>query len=157
TRPNTPTAGIALQNGRIIYASVDDIRFVPTVGAVTDPSARTIAKASSTVTALHAVSNGVYWGERSGAVRLKVGSTITTLQSITNFMPTSISTSGLTAGAVEAWTDCTSQSCRVHGVERFPSSHGVTFPIGANALGLSVKPSREVFWGDANGVHRRIF
>ena len=58
-RPNTPTAGIALQNGNIIYASVEDIRYVPTKGAITSPLVRTIAKASNRVSALHAVSNGV--------------------------------------------------------------------------------------------------
>src|SRR5437660_7301135 len=82
TSPNTPTAGLALQVDRIIYASVADVRFVHKTGDITSPQVRTIAHASSPVTALHAVSNGVYWGERGGAVRLKVGSTITTLPSI---------------------------------------------------------------------------
>jgi hypothetical protein len=68
---NTPTAGLALQNSNIIYASVADIRFVPPNGAITTPTVRTITTASTSVTALYAVFNAVYWGERSGAVRLK--------------------------------------------------------------------------------------
>jgi hypothetical protein len=155
TRPNTPTAGIALQNGRLIYASVDDIRFVPTGGAITDPSVRTIAKASSPVTALHAVSNGVYWGERSGAVRLKVGSMTTTLPSTPNLIPTSISTNGFTAGAAQAWTQCGSQSCRIH--FEFPGLSGPSMAISADALGVTVTSSGNVFWGDATGVHRQTF
>jgi hypothetical protein len=44
TSPNTPTAGLALQNGNLIYASVADIHYVPTSGgAVTSPFVRTIA------------------------------------------------------------------------------------------------------------------
>lgn len=153
TRPNTPTAGIALQNDRVIYASVDEIRFVPKAGAITAPSVRVIAKASGTVTALHVVSNGIYWGERSGAVRLKVGATIKTLQSFAGLVPTSISTNGFTAGAMEAWSQCGSQSCRL----RFdsPGSKGASMAIGAGALGVSVISSGKIFWGDAAGVHRR--
>ena len=154
TRPNTPTAGLALLNGRIIYASVDDIRFVPTVGAITDPSVRTIAKASGPVTALFAISNGVYWGERSGAIRLKVGSTITTLPSTMGLVPTSISTNGFTAGALQAWTQCAAQSCRIH-FEYVVS--GSSMAIGADAFGVSVTSSGNVFWGDAAGVHRQTF
>ena len=153
TTPNTPTAGIALQNDRVIYASVDELRFVPKVGATTSPSVRTIVKASSPVTALHIVSNGVYWGERSGAVRLKVGATIKTLPSIANLIPTSISTSGFTAGAVEAWTQCGSQSCQLR-IER-PAVTGPSIAISANAIGVSVLSSGKIFWGDAAGVQRR--
>src|SRR6266481_2317707 len=68
--PNTPTAGLALQNGNVIYASVAAIRHVPASGATTPPSARTIVTASERVTALHAVLNFVYWGEQSGAIRV---------------------------------------------------------------------------------------
>jgi hypothetical protein len=152
--PNTPTAGLALQDARIIYASVADIRFVPTSGAITAPSVRTIATASSRVTALYAVSNGVYWGEQGGAVQLKVGTTTTTLPSTPGFVPTSISTNGLTAGAAQAWTQCASQSCRL----QF-ASPSTNFPlaIGADALGVTVTSSGNVFWGDAAGVHRLVF
>ena len=152
TSPNTPTAGLALQNGSVIYASVTHIIHVPTSGgAVTSPLVRTIATASSRVTALYAVSNGVYWGEQSGAIRLKVGSTTTTLQSTMGFMPTSISTNGFTAGAALAWTQCDSQSCQLD----FNSgvSH-LLMQIGADALGVTVTSSGNVFWGDAAGLHR---
>ena len=43
TASNTPTAGLVLQHSNIIYASVADIRFVPSLGAVTSPTVRTIA------------------------------------------------------------------------------------------------------------------
>ena len=68
--PNTPTAGLALQNGNVVYASVAAIRFVPTSGATTPPSARTIVTAADRVTALHAVLGFVYWGEQNGAIRV---------------------------------------------------------------------------------------
>jgi hypothetical protein len=147
---NTPTAGLALQNGNVIYASVADIRYVPTIGAITPPQLRTIATASSRVTALHAVSNGVYWGEESGAVRAKVGSTTTTLPSAMGLVPTSISTY---AGVGRAFTQCGSQSCHLD----FDSgvSH-LSMQIGAEALGVTVTSSGYVFWGDATGVHRQV-
>lgn len=151
--PNTPTAGIALQNDRVIYASVREIRFVPKAGAVTSPAVRIIAQASSPVTALHAVSNGVYWGERTGAVRVKVGSAIKTLPATANLVPTSISSSGFTAGAMEVWTQCGSQSCLLH-IET-PVTSGSSIPIGADAIGATVLSSGKIFWGDAAGVHRR--
>lgn len=151
--PNTPTAGIALLGNRIIYASVRDIRFVPTSGAHTSPQFRTIVTASSTVTALHAVSNGVYWGERNGFVRLKVGPTIKTLPATANLVPTSISSNGFTAGAMEVWTQCGAQICRLH--IQTPVSSGGSISIGADALGVTVLSSGKIFWGDAAGVHRR--
>ena len=153
--PNTPTAGLALQNGRLIYASVADIRYVPTSGTRMLPRwFRTIAHASSRVTALYAVANGVYWGENFGAVRLKVGSTTTTFPSSTDLVPTSISTNGYTAGAAQAWTQCGSETCRLH--FDFPSWRS-SMAIGADALGVSVTSSGNVFWGDAAGVHRQVF
>jgi hypothetical protein len=155
TSPSTPTAGLALQNGNVIYASVTHIIHVPTSGGVvTSPFVRTIATASSRVTALYAVSNGIYWGEQSGAVRLKVGSTTTTLPSTSGLVPTSISTNGFTAGAGQAWTQCSSQSCQLD--FDFPVSN-FSMQIGADALGVTVTSSGNVFWGDANGVHRQVF
>lgn len=151
--PNTPTAGIALQNDRVIYASVSEIRFVPKAGAVTSPALRVIAQASSPVTALHAVSNGVYWGERTGAVRLKVGTFTKTLPPTANLVPTSISSSGFTAGAMEVWTQCGSQSCVLH-IETAVTS-GSTISIGADAIGVTALSSGKIFWGDSGGVHRR--
>ena len=151
--PNTPTAGIALQNDRVIYASVREIRFVPKTGAITNPALRVIATAATTVTALHTVSNGVYWGERSGAVRLKVGPTVTTLPATPNLIPTSISSSGFTAGAMEVWTQCGSQSCLLH-IQTAVTS-GSSIPIGADAIGATVLSSGKIFWGDSAGIHRR--
>ncbi|HEV7507317.1 MAG TPA: hypothetical protein VGS07_20685 [Thermoanaerobaculia bacterium] len=150
--PNTPTAGLALQNGNIIYASVADIRFVPPNGAVTAPSVRTIATASSRVTALQAVANGVFWGEQGGAVRRRVGSTTTTLQS-SGSVPTSISANGATTAAAQAWTQCGSQACQLRFVF---SALNSTRAIGADALGVTII-GRNIFWGDAAGVHRQGF
>jgi hypothetical protein len=154
TDQNTPTAGIELQNGRIIYASLNAIRFVPTAGASSSPLLRTIATASSGVSALHAVSNGVYWGERNGPVRRKVGTTTRTLSSSTVLFPNSISTSGQTAGGLEVWTACNNQGCRLR-IER--PFFDASIPIAADAFGVSVTSSRVVFWGDAAGIHRRAF
>jgi len=59
-------------------------------------------------------SNGGYWVEQGGAIRLKVGLTTTTLPSTMGLVPTSISTNGYTAGAAQAWTQCGSETCRLH-------------------------------------------
>jgi hypothetical protein len=149
--PNTPTAGLALQNGNIIYASVADIRFVPPNGAVTAPSVRTIATASSRVTTLNAAANGVFWGEQGGAVRRRVGSTTTTLQP-GGAVPTSISANGSTAAAAQAWTQCGSP-CQLRFVFSAVNS---TRTIGTDALGVTVV-GRNIFWGDSAGVHRQGF
>ncbi|HSS75162.1 MAG TPA: hypothetical protein VLV54_00295 [Thermoanaerobaculia bacterium] len=150
--PNTPTAGLALQNGNIIYASVAAIRFVPPNGAVTAPSVRTIATASSRVSTLNTAANGVFWGEQGGAVRRKVGPTITTLQP-SGLVPTSISANGTTAASAQAWTQCGSQTCQLRFIV---STLNSTRTIGADALGVTVV-GRNIFWGDAAGVHRLAF
>jgi hypothetical protein len=148
--PNTPTAGLALQNGNIIYASVAAIRWVPPSGSIVGPFFRTIATASSRVTALHATSDGIVWGENSGAVRQKVGSTTTTL-STGGLVPTAISANGSRAFAKRAWTQCGSQTCLLTVRTLFATS---SMSIGADALGATVTPAGQVFWGDAAGVHR---
>jgi hypothetical protein len=153
SQPNTPTAGVALQGANLIYASVNDIRFVPTAGTTIPPSSRTIVTAASRVTALHAVTNGVYWGEQSGAVKLKVGSTITTLPSSAGLPPTSISSNGFTAGGAQAWSQCGSSSCVLHFV--LPGGNSSS-SIGSDALGVSVTSAGNVFWGAAAGVHRQL-
>lgn len=156
TSPNTPTAGLALQNGNIIYASVADIRYVPTSGAITSPLVRTITTASSRVTALHAVLNFVYWGEQSGAMWVTTsGSTPVSLNAIMGLVPTSISTSVRGGVYAQAWTQCGSQSCRLHFDS--PSAGVSLYTIDADALGVSVSSSGNVFWGDASGVHRQVF
>jgi hypothetical protein len=153
--PNTPTAGLALQNGNVVYASVTAIRFVPVGGATTPPSARTIATASERVTALHTVLGFVYWGEQSGAIRVVTsGSTPETISTIAGFVPTSISTSVHGGVFAQAWTQCDSQSCRLH--FDVPSGEDSLYTIDRNALGVSVASSGNVFWGDATGVHRHI-
>jgi hypothetical protein len=152
--PNTPTAGLELQDARIIYASVNNIRFVPTAGAITSPLVRTIHTAATRVTALHAVSNGVYWGEQNGAIRLKVGSTVTTLKA-SGPVPTSISNNQSTSGGAQAWTRCGNQTCELQFVFSILQA---TQAIGADAFGVTVKPAtKTVFWGDSAGVHRRVF
>jgi hypothetical protein len=155
--PNTPTAGLALQNGNVIYASVTAIRHVPVNGTTTPPSARTIVTAAERVTALHAVLGFIYWGEQSGAIRAIVasGGTPATISTIPGFVPTSISTSVRGAGVfAQAWTQCNSQSCRLH--FDVPTGESSLYTIDRNALGVSVASSGNVFWGDATGVHRHI-
>jgi hypothetical protein len=100
------------------------------------------------------VSNGVYWGEQSGAVRLKVGATTTTFPSNEGLVPTSISTNGFTAGAALAWTQCGSASCVLH--FHLPGGSWST-PIDATARAVSLTSAGNVFWGDAGGVHREVF
>lgn len=148
TRSNTPTAGIDLQNDRIIYADVDAIRFVPTAGAITNPELRTIVPRSSGITTLHVGESHIYWGERNGSVRRKAsGSSPQTLQGPGSFTPTSIGTSG----SKFAWTQCGSASCQLK------RSFGLTLTIGVNALGLFITSAGNIFWGDDAGVHRRPF
>jgi hypothetical protein len=153
-RPNTPLAGIELQNGSVIvYASVEDIRFVPTSGTNTTPVSRTIAIAGGRVTALHAVSNGTYWGDQgpdSGSLHLRVAGVTTTLPGPGGIV-TSISTKGPAAGGSQAWTVCSGGSCRLRLV--FPGLNS-SIAIGKDALGVTVTSSGKVFWGDAAGVHR---
>jgi len=155
--PNTPTAGLAFQNGNIIYASVADIRYVPVNGATTPPSARTIVTASERVTALHAVLGFIYWGEESGAIRVVAidDPNPETISTIAGFVPTSISTNVHGIGVfAQAWTQCDSQSCRLH--FDIPSGEDSVYAIDGDALGVSVAASGNVFWGDATGVHRHI-
>lgn len=150
--PNTPLAGLAFQNGNIVYASVAQIRFVPPNGSSDPPSSRIIVTAASRVVALHAVSNGVYWGDNNGAVKRKAA-TISTLQA-TGGLASSISSSGPAAGGTEAWAECSGSQCRLH-VKFFFVSFAM--PIAADPLGVSVMPERKVFWGDAAGIHRKTF
>jgi len=155
--PNTPTAGIELQNGSlIVYASVENIRYVPTSGTNTTPESRTIAVAANRVTALHAVSNGTYWGDQgpdSGSLHLRVAGVNTTLPGPGGIV-SSISTKGPAAGGSQAWTVCSGDSCRLRLV--FPSLNS-SLLIGSGAFGVTVTPSGNVFWGDAAGVHRKVF
>jgi hypothetical protein len=151
TNPQTPTAGLAFQGNRIIYAVGRNIHFVPKSGAITTPLVRIIATASDRVTTLHAFIDRVYWGEQNGAIRVKVGSTVTTSPfSTPGFAPTSIFIPGSTTP--ETWTQCGSQSCLIHIVGFVVHS---TFAIGNGALGVTVSSSNNVFWGDAAGVHRQ--
>ena len=136
-RPNTPTAGLALQDANIVYASVADIRFVPTSGTTTPPSARTIVTASERVTALHAVLTFVYWGEQGGAVRARTsGSAPNDLPSASGFVPTSISTSVRGGVFAQAWTQCGSQACKLH--FDIPSGESSMYDIDADADSASL-------------------
>jgi hypothetical protein len=156
TSPNTPTAGLALQNGNVVYASVTAIRSVPVGGATSPPSARTIFTASERVTALHSVLSFIYWGEESGAIRVVTtsGSGAETISTVPGFIPTSISTSVHGGVYAQAWTQCDANSCRLH--FDIPSGEDSLYVIGGDAIGVSVTSSGNVFWGDATGVHRHI-
>jgi O-glycosyl hydrolase len=152
--PNTPTAGVYLNNGIIIYASVAAVRYVPTSGTVISPFVRTIANADTTVTTILPVANGTYWGDRSGAIQLKAGATISTVQAGAGLVPTSIATNGYTAGGALVWTQCASTTCQTR--FDFPAGEWVS-PVASNALGASMNSSGSVFWGDDYGVHRLDF
>ena len=155
TSPNTPTAGLALRNENVIYAAGTAIRFVPKSGAITSPTVRTIVTASSRVTTLHAVLSFIYWGEQSGAVRVKgSGPGIVTIQTIAGFVPTSISTSVRGGVFAQAWTLCSSQSCKLH--FDIPTGEDSLTNIGADALGVAITDAGNLFWGDAAGVHRHV-
>lgn len=155
TSPNTPSAGLALRDGDVIYASVDAIRFVPVSGATTPPSARTIVTASDRVTALHAVVDFVYWGEQNGAIRaVTSGSAPVTIAATPGLVPTSIATSVQGGVFAQAWTQCDSQSCQLH--FDVPTGESSQYAISGDALGVSVASSGNVFWADATGVHRHI-
>ena len=154
--PNTPTAGLALQNGNIIYASVANIRYVPVGGSTSPPAQRTIFTASQRVTALHAVLEFIYWGDESGVIGVVLanGSSAETIATTGGLLPTSISTSVHGGVYAQAWTQCDSQSCQLH--FDVPSGEDSLYAIAADAIGVSVASSGNVFWGDAAGVHRHI-
>jgi hypothetical protein len=154
TDSNTPTAGVYLRGTSIVYASVAAVRFVPTSGANTAPLVRTIATANTTVTTILPVANGTYWGDRNGAIQLRLGTTTHTIQGNTGLIPTSLETNGVTAGGALVWTQCASSTCQM----RLDLPFGdITFPIGDNALGAFMNSSGHVFWGDDFGVHRLVF
>jgi hypothetical protein len=149
--PNTPTAGVYLNNGNIIYASVNAVRFVPTSGAITSPFVRTIATANTTVTAILPVANGTYWGDRNGAIQLRLGSVTYTIQANTGLVPTSIGTNGYTAGGALVWTECASTTCQMR--FDFPAGNWVS-AVANDAIGAAITSGGSVFWGDDLGVHR---
>jgi len=152
THPNTPTAGVTLNGKNLIYADVAALRYVPANGSViTPPSVRTIVTAGTEVTTILAVSNGVYWGERSGAIRLKVGATISTVVPAAGGIPTSIGTNASAAGGPLVWTADNSQSSDVG----FESSGGQgSIAAGPDALGASMNSAGNGFWGDDTGLYR---
>jgi hypothetical protein len=134
---------------------VADIRYVPVGGATTPPSTRTIITGAERVTALHAVFEFIYWGEESGAIRVVLadGSSAETISTIAGFIPTSIATSTRGGVYAQAWTQC-GAPCRLH--FDVPSGEDSLYTIGANALGVAVAESGNVFWGDAAGIHYHI-
>jgi hypothetical protein len=156
SEPNTPTAGLALQNGNLIYASVADIRYVPVGGATTPPSQRTIFTTPERVTTLNTVLDFIYWGDNSGVIGVvrADGSSVETIATTGGLIPTSISTSVRGGVYAQAWTQCGSQSCQLH--FDVPSGEDSLYAIGADAIGVSMAASGNVFWGDAAGVHRHI-
>ncbi|WP_378029718.1 hypothetical protein [Actinoplanes sp. GCM10030250] len=148
---NTPTAGVHQQGKTIVYASVNDVRFVPITGAVTTPQVRTIATADTTVTAILPVANGTYWGERNGSIKLRTGSVTHTIQGSQSGIPSAMTTNGHTAGGALAWMQSTSSGCEMR-LKLHLSD--ITVPVSDNALGTTMTSSGNVFWGDDSGVHR---
>jgi glucuronoarabinoxylan endo-1,4-beta-xylanase len=157
TTPSTPTAGVYLRAGEgdreIIYASLNAVRHVPVEGANTNPAIRTIVHANAPVTTILLVADGIYWGDRSGTIQMKVGGTISTIQPSTGLVPTSIGTNGFTAGGALMWTQCGSSGCEAG--FNLPGGSGA-FPIANNALGALMNSSGNAFWGDDSGL-RRLF
>ena len=152
TSPNIFTAGVYLNGRNLIYADAAELRYVPANGiAVTPPWIRTIVTAVTEVTTIMPVSNGVYWGERTGAIRVKAGSAISTIAPAGHAIPTSIATSGNAVGGPVIWTLGGSQSSDV-GFDG-PGGQG-SLAAGADAVGASMNSAGNAFWGDANGVHR---
>jgi len=151
--PNTPTAGVYLNNGNIIYASVAAVRYVPTNGAMTSPESRTIANANAPVTTILPVANGAYWGDRLGAIQLRstASPAVVTVQANTGLVPTSMATNGYTAGGALIWTQCASSTCHVR--LEF-QAFSAEFPVANHALGASMNSVGNYFWGDDYGVHR---
>jgi hypothetical protein len=152
-RPNTPTAGIAFQNTNIIYASVEAIRFVPAAGASTSPLVRTIAQAASRVVTLNATSTGIVWGENDGPVRKKIGSTVITISNLDG-LALSIWGQKFWLFTALAWTFHDSNSERLFFQFLWQKW---SMPIGDDSLGVTITPTRKIFWGDANGVHWMAF
>jgi hypothetical protein len=130
------------------------VRYVPTGGALTGPEVRTIVTANAGVTTILPVANGIYWGDRNGALQLEVDSVISTIQASPSLVPTSIGTNGFTAGGALIWTECAATTCRV----RFELPVlSLTLAAGDNALGASMNSSGDAFWGDDFGLHRLVF
>jgi hypothetical protein len=145
TTPNTPTAGIDLQNNKLIYADGRAIRVVSTTG---DGSPTTITQASEQVSTLRGAILYVYWGERSGALRRKApGLSTETIQNSSGYVPISIAT----YGSAFAWTQCGSALCQLKG------SSGTIVSLGADAIGIFLTSASKVFWGDAAGIHSLPF
>lgn len=150
TSLSTPTAGIAMLGDRIIYADGKEIRYVPKAGTIITPLARIIFTATSRVTTLNVIGNDIYWGEQNGAIRRKTAAGVETLRPNVAFVPTSVAANS--GSSVMAWTDCTSQSCRLQ--TRY-GNIGLTQMIQPGAFGASIGAGGKVFWGDAAGVHRK--
>ena len=163
TSPNTPTAGLALKSGALIYADVATIYSYSIAGVRlpirgggyhTYHFTTVVATAPIMVTTLYAVSNGVYWGARDGVVRLTLDSGSTTTMPGTGLLPTSIGTNGYTAGAAQLWTQCGNSSCTLQ--HAFPVTNWST-TIGANAFGAAVNSNGNGFYADSAGIHREVY
>jgi hypothetical protein len=145
--PNTPTAGVYLNQGNLIYADVQQLRYVPVNGATTPPTLRIIATDSDMVTTILPLSDGIYWGNRAGAIRVKTGPAISDIQPGPGPMPSSIGTNSATTGGPLIWTQ---DDVMVYDLPRGQGS----FAVADSAHGASMNSGGIAFWGDANGVHR---
>jgi len=145
TSANSPTAGVYLDgSGNLIYASMNMVRSVPIQGASTSAASRTMVTAAAAVTTIAPVDQGFYWGERSGSIHMKSGTTIYAIwDNAFGAIPTSIATLAGNQAIVD-WTECGSTACDL--------TWGIVLPN--NALGVWVNP-QGTFWGDDLGLHRR--
>jgi hypothetical protein len=99
------------------------------------------------VTTILALSDGIYWGNRAGAIRVKTGQGIATIQPGPGSIPSSIGTNSATTGGPLIWT----QGDEV--VYNLPGRQG-SFAAADRAHGASMNSAGLAFWGDANGIHR---
>jgi len=155
--PNTPTAGVYLQGKDLIYASVNDVRYVPTIGSIESPQFRTIATANARVLSIAPAFNGTYWSDNNGAIQFKHGSSISTIKDNSNALVTSMGTNptGNDAGVLLVWVECDGVSCAL---EMDAFTFDLTQPIAINPLDVSLNQAGNVaFWGDDLGVHRLPF
>ena len=145
--PNTPTAGVYLNQGNLIYADVKQLRYVPVNGATTPPWLRIIATDSDEVTTILPLSDGIYWGNRAGVIQVKAGPTTSAIQPGPGSIPSSIGTNSTTIGGPLIWT----QGNEV--VYEFPGRQG-SLTAADSAHAASMNSAGTAFWGDANGIHR---
>ena len=147
-----PTAGVYLLEDRLIYASGNEIRWVSTDGPTEGPPP-IIVTGPDRVTAIFPRVDGVYWGDQSGVLRLRVQqgglvSIINAPAAVTG----AVTSIGLAPGAL-VWSRAGGSAAFI--VFNVSVNHWFQ-PAGSDPLGIAVttQGAEHVFWGDSQGVHR---